>query len=285
MIRRNTAYSFSLILLFASIACSPVRVSSRAQESSDRTRYFPKSIDIVEKIPRKENVWVFILAGQSNMAGRGFVEPKDTLPAKRVLTITVRGQLVFAKEPLHFYEPALTGLDCGLSFGKHLVQSVPDSISVLLLPMAVGGSSVSQWLGDSVYRNVQLLSNFREKVEIGKQYGQVKAILWHQGESDANVKGISHYKERLSALFERFKDIIGNENLPILIGELGSFSKDPENWLSINREVQNYCATNPNTVIISTADLKDKGDKIHFNSEGQRILGQRFANAYIQKFK
>jgi hypothetical protein len=149
----------------------------------------------------------------------------------------------------------------------------------------VGGSSISQWLGDSLYRNVQLLSNFREKVQIGKQYGQVKAILWHQGESDANVNDIPHYKERLSSLFKQFRVIVDNKSLPILIGELGSFSKDPENWQLINQAVQNYCATDSKTVIISTADLKDKGDKIHFNSEGQRILGQRFANAYIQKFK
>ncbi|MBD0289278.1 MAG: sialate O-acetylesterase [Flavisolibacter sp.] len=283
--RRNAAYSFPLILL-AFISCTTRgRGISSGQEKSDRNRYFPKSIHIVEKIPRKENIWVFILAGQSNMAGRGFVEPQDTLPAERVLTITANGQLVLAKEPLHFYEPTLTGLDCGLSFGKHLIQYLPDSISVLLIPTAVGGSSVSQWLGDSLYRNVQLLSNFREKVQIGKKYGQVKAVLWHQGESDANANDIPHYKERLSALFKQFRVIVGNESLPILIGELGSFSKDPENWRLINQAVKNYCATDSNTVIISTADLKDKGDKIHFNSEGQRILGLRFANAYLQRFK
>ena len=193
MMRRNAAYLLTLILL-ALISCSPGRVSSSAQEKSDRTWYFPKSIDKVEKVPRQENIWVFILAGQSNMAGRGFVEPQDTLPAERVLTITANGQLVFAKEPLHFYEPTLTGLDCGLSFGKHLINYIPDSISVLLIPTAVGGSSVSQWLGDSLYRNVQLLSNFREKVQIGKKYGQVKAILLHQGESYANANDIPLYK-------------------------------------------------------------------------------------------
>jgi len=37
-------------------------------------------VDPVERIPAKENVWVFMLAGQSNMAGRDFVEPQDTLP-------------------------------------------------------------------------------------------------------------------------------------------------------------------------------------------------------------
>src|SRR4028119_531505 len=94
---------FTLILL-SLLSCSLGKVSSSEQGKSDSTRYLPKSIDRVEKIPSKENVWVFILAGQSNMAGRGFVEPQDTLPSERVLTIKANGQLVFAKEPLHFYE-------------------------------------------------------------------------------------------------------------------------------------------------------------------------------------
>ncbi|HEX8676292.1 MAG TPA: sialate O-acetylesterase [Segetibacter sp.] len=275
---------FTLILL-SLLSCRVGKVNSSEQGKSDRTRYFPKSIDRVETIPSKENVWVFILAGQSNMAGRGFVEPQDTLPSERVLTIKANGQLVFAKEPLHFYEPTLTGLDCGLSFGKNLIKYISDSISILLLPTAVGGSSVGQWLGDSLYRNVQLLSNFRDKVQIGKKYGQVKAILWHQGESDANANDIPQYKERLSKLFEKFRAIVGNETLPIMIGELGSFSKDAENWQLINQMIKSYSVTDNNTAIVSTADLKDKGDKVHFNSEGQRIMGQRFAYEYIKKFK
>lgn len=179
----------------------------------------------------------------------------------------------------------MTGLDCGLSFGKNLIKYIPNSISILLVPTAVGGSSVGQWLGDSLYGNVQLLSNFRDKVQIGKKYGQVKAILWHQGESDANANDIPQYRERLSKLFEKFRAIVDDETLPIMIGELGSFSKDAENWQLINQVIKSYSVTDNNTVIVSTADLKDKGDKVHFNSEGQRIMGQRFAYEYIKKFK
>jgi hypothetical protein len=276
-------YLFALILL-STISCHSGRVTL-SRVGSDPNQHFPKSIERVEKIPGRKNVWVFILAGQSNMAGRGFVEPQDTLPSERVLTIKENGQLVYAKEPLHFYEPTLTGLDCGLSFGKYLIKNIPNSISILLIPTAVGGSSVLQWLRDSTYRNVTLLSNFNEKVEIGKRFGQVKGILWHQGESDANLKDIPMYKERLAELFKKFRSTIGNESLPILIGELGTYSKDPLNWNSINQAIKNYAVTDKNTAIISTADLKDKGDKIHFNSEGQRLMGQRFANEYIKKFK
>ena len=160
--------------------------------------YLENEVKIMEKTLTRQNVWVFILAGQSNMAGRGIVEPQDTVTNNRILSINKNGDLIIAKEPLHWYEPERTGLDCGHSFGKTIIKNLPDSISVLLIPTAVGGSSISQWLGDSLHRNVKLLSNFLAKIEIAKQYGIIKGILWHQGESDANEGNILHYKERAS---------------------------------------------------------------------------------------
>lgn len=250
----------------------------------ERTTYFPKQVDTVSQTFRKENVWVFVLAGQSNMAGRGQVEPKDTMPVQRLLTIDRNGRLIHAKEPLHFYEPAMAGLDCGYSFGKTMLRNLPDSIAVLLIPTAVGGSAISQWLGDSVYRNVKLFSNFREKVAIGKRYGTVKAVLWHQGESDANKRGIPLYKQRLGELVGRFRSVVGNEQLPVLFGEIGSFSKDKEDWSLLNQAIHAYAAEDRNTVVIRTGDLKHRGDNIHFNAKGQRTMGRRFARAYLNKF-
>jgi len=218
------------------------------------------------------------------MAGRGFVEPEDTVPVKRLLTINERGQLIIAKEPFHFYEPSLTGLDCGYSFGTTLIKNIPDSISVLVIPTAVGGSSISQWLGDSVHRNVKLFSNFLDKLEIGKRYGILKGILWHQGESDANEKDIPLYPKRLSELMMMFRTSAGNSNLPVLLGELGSFSKDKENWKLINKAINEYSLHDKLTTVISTADLEHKGDSIHFDSKGQRAMGKRFAEAYLKKF-
>src|SRR6186997_3148776 len=160
---------------------------------AERTTYFPKRVEVMSNNIQKENVWVFIMAGQSNMAGRGIVEPEDTVSDKRILSINKEGQIIIAKEPLHFYEPERTGLDCGLSFAKNLLNEIPDSVSILIIPTAVGGSSISQWLGDSVYRNVKLFSNFLSKLEIAKQNGIIKGILWHQGESDATEKDIPLY--------------------------------------------------------------------------------------------
>jgi hypothetical protein len=260
-------------------------ITSFSFSQDNRNRFFPKSVELVKKIPNKENVWVFILAGQSNMAGRGLVEPQDTLANERIITINANRQLVFAKEPIHFQDSTMKGLDCGLSFGKTIIKLIPDSIRILILPTAIGGSSVSQWLGDSIHRNVKLLSNFRDNVEIGKKYGQIKGILWHQGENDANAKNIPQYREKLTLLFNKFRLFVGNNSLPIILGELGTFSNSYEGRIKINRIIKEYPSNDKNTAVVSTIDLKDRGDNVHFNSEGQRIMGQRFAEAYIRKFK
>ncbi len=251
----------------------------------NRTKYFPVSVEPVESNPAKENVWVFLLAGQSNMAGRGFVEPQDTLPNKRIVTIDAAGRLIYAKEPLHFYEPTRNGLDCGCSFANTLLKHIPDNITILLLPTAIGGSSISQWLGDSSYRGVKLLTNFCDKVAIGKKYGQIKAVLWHQGESDANKTAIPLYKDRLAELFTVFRSTIQNNQLPVFVGELGSYSNNNQNWQLINQAIHNNSLQDANVSVINTHDFIHKGDTVHFNSEGQRLLGERFAEAYISKIK
>lgn len=236
------------------------------------------------KLPKPKKVWVFLMAGQSNMAGRGIVEAQDTMTDPRIFSINALGEVIPAKEPLHFYEPNLVGLDCGLSFGKALLPNVPKKVAILILPTAVGGSSISQWLGDSTYRKVKLWSNFLEKVAIGKKYGQIKGILWHQGESDANDKNIPLYAERLKLLMQKFRAAVGNPQLPVILGELGSFSQNPGQWQQINAQIWAYVIKDFYAALVTTQDLQHKGDKVHFDSAGQRMMGKRFAEAYVEKF-
>lgn len=253
-------------------------------QTGNRPTGFLKQTESLTKMTGAENVWVFIMAGQSNMAGRGVVEPNDLIAEKRLLTINKDGLPVIAREPLHFYEPSLAGLDCGYSFGTTMLRNIPDSISILLIPCAVGGSSISQWLGDSVHRNIRLFSNFLEKIAIGRKLGTVKGILWHQGESDANDRDIPLYGKRLSVLISRFRSAAADSNLPVLLGELGSFSGDKMNWDLVNLAIREYSLQDSMTAVITTADLQHKGDNIHFDSEGQRKMGARFAEAYLKKF-
>ena len=103
-----------------------------------------------------------------------------------------------------------------------------------------------------------------------------------------NILYSSYKKEeiaKLSRLVEKFRESVGNERLPILIGELGTFSNNNENWMKINEQIKLFSLTDSNIVIVNTSDLNDKGDKVHCNSEGQRKLGQGFANEYIRNIR
>jgi hypothetical protein len=248
-----------------------------------RTQYFPKKEDRPIKIPQKKNVWVFILCGQSNMAGRAKVEPMDTIVNKRILTINQHGDVIYAKEPIHFYEPKHSGLDCGLSFAHELLEQIPKKKSILIIPAAIGGSSINQWANDSIVKDVPLLTNFKEMAALGMKHGTIKAILWHQGENDARKKElIEIYDIELKRLVTLFRQIVHNPKIPILIGGLGSYSEKEALWKNLNEKIQCYIKTDSNSFYIPSDGLLDMGDRIHFNSASTRELGKRFAKTYLK---
>jgi hypothetical protein len=276
MLKMKKEFLFIIICCLLAIPCKGQSIS--------RKKNFPERTEYVQRLPLKQNFWIFLLAGQSNMAGRGFVEPSDTIPSSRVMTLNSENDWVYAKEPLHFYEPTMSGLDCGLSFGKEIIKFLNDSIIIGLVPCAVGGSSTDQWLGDSLHRGVMLLSNFRERTRIAAESGTLKGILWHQGEDNANELKFKNFRHELDSLFREFRIIASNDSLPIFAGELASFLDKQKYGTypdSVNKILNVITEEDRNVFIIKTADLRTKGDYVHFDSESQRIMGKRFAEKYI----
>ncbi|MCK0190686.1 sialate O-acetylesterase [Arenibacter sp. F20364] len=237
----------------------------------------------LEKNP-EQTVWVYLMAGQSNMAGRGAIEAQDTISNPRILSIDSQNNWVLAKEPLHFYENS--GLDCGMSFAREMLKHVPDSVTIALVPCAVGGSSIYKWLDeDSEHRGVKLLRNFKQKVDLAKARGEIKGILWHQGESNANEKDIPVYNKAVNSLFEIFRAEVGDADLPIVMGELGRFAKPEEKafkFQRINQVIRSVAENDKNTYWVSSKGLDHKGDNLQFNSVAQRKLGKRYAEEMLK---
>jgi Carbohydrate esterase, sialic acid-specific acetylesterase len=263
-----------LLFLFLLVACTTTKKVTLVESNQ-----FPVVIEKPSSLPAKDKFYIFLLAGQSNMAGRGFVEPEDTLASPLVLALNKNNEWVYAKEPLHFYEPSRTGLDCGLSFGKKLAQLYGNGITIGLVPCAIGGSSIEQWLGDSTYRGVTLYSNLMEKTRIALQYGTIKAILWHQGESNAGALTYTNYKQKLKTFFIKLHNDIGDTALPVYAGQLASFLKKKDNPFAenVNNDLSELSVSFKNFYVITTGDLTPMKDSIHFNSVSQRIMGERFA--------
>jgi hypothetical protein len=53
-------------------------------------------------------------------------------------------------------------------------------------------------------------------------------------------------------------------------------------WNAINAAIERYVSSDKNSFLIETADLNAKEDKIHFDAEGQRTMGMRMADKFIQ---
>jgi len=257
---------------------------SAAMVQDERTRFFPRSQVYVDELPPKGKVWLFVLAGQSNMAGRGVVEPCDTVPHPRIFSVIPDKRWVVAKEPLQLYQPALTGLGPGLAFARALIEELDEEIYIGLIPCAVGGSSVGNWLSDSLYNGVKLKSNFTDKLQWAKEHGTVKGIIWHQGEADATTVKLPRYKADLTLLFDYFREVAGDDELPIIAGELGIFmgvEKNRQEYMILNDILYEISHEDPDMALARSFGLKAKEDNVHFDSWSQRIMGKRYASAWL----
>src|SRR5262245_33767010 len=74
-------------------------------------------------LPAKEKFHLYLLIGQSNMAGRGTVEEQDKRPHPRVLMFTKENTWAPAVDPLHFDKPAAAGVGLGSSFGRAMADA------------------------------------------------------------------------------------------------------------------------------------------------------------------
>ncbi|MBP2830681.1 sialate O-acetylesterase [Aquimarina sp. U1-2] len=243
----------------------------------------PKETAIVSVLPKKKHLWIFIMAGQSNMAGRAFISPQDTIPNAKILTVTQQHEWAYAKAPLHRYKPKLMGLDCGRSFAEEILEATSDSIHIALLPCAVGGTSIKEWLGDSLRKNVRLYTNLKEQVTFAKQYGTIKGMLWHQGESDANTGLLTSYKDHLLETVQRIRTEVNNPALPIIIGELGKNNRNVNNQM--NREVINKILLEVSNDDEYMRLVSSKGfttfDGYHFDNTSVKLMGKRYAQAFM----
>lgn len=220
---------------------------------------------------------LYLLIGQSNMAGRGEVETIDKTPHPRVLVLDRKNQWKPAREPLHFDKPKDAGVGPGLAFGKAMAEANPE-VTIGLIPCAVGGSSLNRWS-----KGGELYENALERTRAAMKSGTLKGILWHQGEAETKNKiGSENYAERLSAMLTDLRADLGAESVPVVAGQLGEFLYERAgNDLPYARTVNEQIALLANKLlragVVSSQGLKDKGDHLHFSAESARELGRRYA--------
>src|SRR5215207_8558200 len=114
--------------------------------------------------------------------------------------------------------------------------------------------------------------------------GTLKGILWHQGESDSKPELATAYEPKLLALIARLRTELNAPNVPFIAGQMGRFEGAPwnEQQVLVDKAQRDLPGKIPRTAYVSAEGLKDKGDKIHFDSDSFRELGRRYAEAYLK---
>jgi len=236
------------------------------------------------RLPSKEKFHLFLLAGQSNMAGRGRITAEDKKVQPRVFMLSRDGQWKPAVDPIH-YDKKVAGVGLGKSFAISLAQ-IDIDIAIGLVPAACGGSPIASWKPGGYHdqTNSHPYDDAIRRMQYAMKNGVVKGILWHQGESDCNPERAPKYKEELRRLIIRFRKDLNAPSVPFIIGQLGRFPERPWND---QREVVNEAHVSlsremPQVGFVSSEGLRCKQDKVHFDADSLRKFGRRYADVFLQ---
>lgn len=235
-------------------------------------------------LPTKDKFHLFLLVGQSNMAGRGVVEAQDLAVNPRVLMLSKDGQWVPAVDPLHF-DKAAAGVGLGKTFGQLIAAANPD-VTIGLIPCAVGGSPIDSWQPGVFYPPTKShpWDDMVKRAELALPAGTLKGILWHQGESDSTAALAPTYAAKLHDLVKRLRTLVKSPEVPFIAGQMGQFDGVP--WSpekkAVDQAHRDLPKEVPHTAFVTAEGLHHKGDKVHFDSAAYRELGKRYAAAFLQ---
>jgi len=133
---------------------------------------------------------LFILAGQSNMAGRGQVPESGKNTNPRVFVFGNDYHWRLATEPIDdpgnqvdkVSEDPDAGFSPALAFATSLLEQRPD-MAIGLIPCARGGSSIYQWRKS--LSETTLYGSCLKRVRAASTMGHAAGALFFQGEADA----------------------------------------------------------------------------------------------------
>ncbi|MGJ8641213.1 MAG: sialate O-acetylesterase [Opitutaceae bacterium] len=230
-----------------------------------------------------ESMDLYLLIGQSNMAGRGEVTDQDLEKVSRVWTLNKDNEWVAAQDPIHFDKKS-AGVGPGRSFGIEIAQQ-SRSAEIGLIPCAVGGTSIRVWKPGGFDKKTKThpYDDMLVRLKVAMQHGKIKGILWHQGEADGKMGERGTYEAALVELIERVRAECGRPDIPFVIGQLGQFEERP--WSAgrakVDQAHQAVASKLPKVGFVTSEGLPDKGDLTHFSAESARELGKRFAKEMV----
>ncbi len=177
-----------------------------------------------------------------------------------------------------------------------MVANLPDSITIGIINVAIGGCRIEHLMKDfdpaTLANEADWFKNYMQEygnqpykklvacARIAARSGVIKGMLLHQGCSN---NGDQQWPNKVKTLYN---DLLTDLNLkaedtPLLVGQLLDQAQGGACW-GHNNIINNIQKTIPTAHVISSENCKGNTDHLHFLAEGYRILGTRYAEKMLQ---
>jgi hypothetical protein len=253
------------------------------------------------------NFHIYLLFGQSNMAGGGNTSnliPADCDTSSRVKVLAfadcsgsspdcnkysfkrTTDQWYTAFPPLH---SCSEGISPGDWFAKTMLDSIRSDISIGLIPCALSGQALNVFLKGRKGFNLPTWAHptlgntspydwMLNRCKLAQQKGVIKGFLFHQGESGAGEASPA-WTTMAGAIFDSLKKDLGlDSKVPVVVGELCQASGVC--CASFNSNIDQLAKQYPFCGLTSSKGLNRK-DQYHFDAPGMREMGKRYAQAFL----
>ena len=251
------------------------------------------------------NFHVYLSFGQSNMEGAAKIEAQDTINVNERFQVLEtldcpnlyrkKGEWYTAVPPLCRCNTGLTPVDY---FGRTMIDNLPKDVSVGVINVAVGGCKIALFDKDRYKEYVKTAPDWMknmiaeydgnpygrlvEMAKIAQKKGVIKGILLHQGESNT---GDSLWPQQVKVVYDHLlKDLdLEPNSVPLLAGEVVHADQNGI-CASMNDIIAKLPKTIPSASVISSRGCSVLTDNLHFDAEGYRTLGNRYAQKMLSLY-
>ena len=246
------------------------------------------------------NFYIYLCIGQSNMEGQGAIEDCDLSPDERFQMMSTLdcgtrklGQWYRAVPPLARCDTRLCPADY---FGRTMVANLDEGKRVGVVVVAIGGIKIDLYDPDgwqsyvnSMTEGWQInsvnayggnpLARLIECAKEAQKSGVIKGILLHQGESDAYS---DTWVQKVKKVYENLLTELNlkAEDVPLIAGEVGGADQNG-GCAHANPTINRLPNTIPTAHVVSSVGCTLQSDNIHFDSQGYRKLGRRYAKTML----
>ncbi|KXX66851.1 sialate O-acetylesterase [Flammeovirga sp. SJP92] len=264
---------------------------------------------------QSQKVYIVLLGGQSNMAGRGQFEELSSINKTRVDNASKYVSIASGSKnitSLSFNSLTKRQSNFGpeLFIGIQLHEQFPNR-EFLLIKEAQGGTSLygawnPQWTMEKALigeidakrqnmklysKHIQVIKDLLEQLEAKGKEPVLMGMCWMQGEKDSRLEvTASEYGNNLKLFIQSYRQTLKEKNLPFVFGQINCppRSKFPKGTEVVRQQMSNIEKQIHHTYMIPTTmdstwqDFPKQDDNVHYNTKGQEKLGTAFGKSLIQ---